>query len=82
MYCEGTYGLYFNVTTANYWNICTGVTPTNVVNSLLFYHLAVGINSVWWLNGTQTKTQADLSDKRSKYNIKDFSALETINKLK
>jgi hypothetical protein len=37
---------------------------------------------VWWLSGTQTNTQADLSDKRSKYNIQDFSALETINKLK
>ena len=34
------------------------------------------------LNGTQTNTQADMSDRRSKYHIQDFSALETINKLK
>jgi hypothetical protein len=82
LYCEGSFGLYLNVTTNNYWNIQSGVTPTGVVNSLLFYHLAIGINSVWWLSGTQTNTQADLSDKRSKYNIEDFTALETIEKLK
>jgi hypothetical protein len=47
LYCEGSYGLYLNVTTNNYWNILSGLTPTGVVNSLLFYHLAIGINSVW-----------------------------------
>jgi hypothetical protein len=82
LYCEGTYGLYLNVVTNNYWNICTGTTPTGVVNSLLFYHLATGINSVWWCSGTQNNTQSDISDKKSKYNIQDFTALETIKKLK
>jgi hypothetical protein len=64
------------------WIISSTTTPTGVVNSLVFNHSATGINSRWWLNGTQTSTSADLSDKRSKYNIQDFTALETIEKLK
>jgi hypothetical protein len=67
----------------NYWNIFTGTTPTTLkTNSLIFFHGASGIASNWWLDGTQTNTNADISDKRSKYNIQDFSALETIEKLK
>ena len=69
--------------TANYWNIYTGTTPNTLkTNSLIFFHGASGIASNWWLDGTQTNTNADISDKRSKYNIEDFTALETINKLK
>ena len=69
--------------TANYWNIYTGTTPTTLkTNSLIFFHGASGIASNWWLDGTQTNTNADISDKRSKYNIEDFTALETIEKLK
>jgi len=67
----------------NYWNIFTGTTPTTLkTNSLIFFHGASGIASNWWLDGTQTNTNADISDKRSKYNIEDFTALETIEKLK
>ena len=67
----------------NYWNIYTGTTPTTLkTNSLIFFHGASGIASNWWLDGTQTNTNADISDKRSKYNIEDFTALETIEKLK
>jgi hypothetical protein len=67
----------------NYWNIYTGTSPTTLkTNSLIFFHGASGISSNWWLDGTQTNTNADISDKRSKYNIEDFTALETIEKLK
>jgi hypothetical protein len=67
----------------NYWNIFTGTSPTTLkTNSLIFFHGASGIASNWWLDGTQTNTNADISDKRSKYNIEDFTALETIEKLK
>jgi hypothetical protein len=67
----------------NYWNIYTGTTPTTLkTNSLIFFHGASGIASNWWLDGTQTNTNADISDKRSKKNIQDFTALETIKKLK
>jgi hypothetical protein len=67
----------------NYWNIYTGTTPTTLkTNSLIFFHGASGIASNWWLDGTQTNTNADISDKRSKYNVREFLALETIKKLK
>jgi hypothetical protein len=48
----------------------------------IFNHVSTGIDSYWWLNGTQTNTRSEISDKRSKYHIQDFSALETIKKLK
>jgi hypothetical protein len=64
------------------WIIQSVTSPTNVTNSLVFNHSATGINSRWWFNGTQTNTNSEVSDKRSKYNIQDFSALETIKKLK
>jgi len=84
IYANGSDGFYLPITTGNYWNIQTGSTPTGVINSLIFYHGAIGINSYWWLNGTQTATQSEISDERIKKNIKPINssnALTIINKL-
>ena len=81
VYCDGNYGYFLNINANNYWNIYTGTT-NGVANSLTFFHGATGISSYWYLNGTQNGTMSEISDKRSKYNIQDFSALETIKKLK
>jgi hypothetical protein len=81
VYCDGNYGYFLNITANNYWNIYTGTT-NGVANSLTFFHGASGIASYWYLNGTQNGTMSEISDKRSKINIKDFSALETIKKIK
>ena len=81
VYCDGNYGYFLNINANNYWNIYTGTT-NGVANSLTFFHGASGIASYWYLNGTQNGTMSEISDKRSKYNIQDFTALETIKKLK
>jgi len=82
LFCLGSAGVYLTINSTNYWCIYTGNSPSGPINSLVFYHNAIGTNSYWWFNGTQTATQSEVSDKRSKYNIQDFTALETINKLK
>jgi hypothetical protein len=81
VYCEGQYGYFLNINANNYWTIYTGTT-NGVANSLTFFHGASGLASYWYLNGTQNGTMSEISDKRSKKNIQDFSALETIEKLK
>jgi len=68
---------------ASEWYIYKGTTPTNVVNSLIFNHITTTINSKWWLNGTQTNTNADISDERIKKEIKDIdNSLEALSLLK
>jgi hypothetical protein len=81
VYCDGNFGYFLNINASNYWNIYTGTT-NGVANSLTFFHGASGLASYWYLNGTQNGTMSEISDKRSKKNIQDFSALETIEKLK
>jgi hypothetical protein len=81
VYCDGNYGYFLNINANNYWNIYTGTT-NGVANSLTFFHGATGLSSYWYLNGTQNGTMSEISDKRSKINIEDFTALETIKKLK
>lgn len=81
VYCDGNFGYFLNINASNYWNIYTGTT-NGVANSLTFFHGASGIASYWYLNGTQNGTMSEISDKRSKKNIQDFTALETIEKLK
>jgi hypothetical protein len=81
VYCDGNFGYFLNINASNYWNIYTGTT-NGVANSLTFFHGASGLASYWYLNGTQNGTMSEISDKRSKKNIQDFTALETIEKLK
>ena len=64
------------------WSISSTTSPTSFVNSLLFNHIANGINSKWWFNGTQTATSAEISDERIKKNVEPINdALSIINKL-
>ena len=80
---NGPVGLTHRISANNIWNTYTGTSATNLAtHSLIFNHVATNINSSWWFNGTQSNTNSEVSDQRSKYNIQDFSALETIKKLK
>ena len=54
------------------WSIYVGTSPTNVINSLIFFHSDTGINSKWWFNGTQTDTKSEISDYRVKKEIKEI----------
>ena len=82
---RGTGGIRYDVSTTNSWYQYIGQSPSGVADSLIFQHRHVGIspikNSFWWLNGFQSSTSSEISDKRSKYNIQDFDSLEIINKL-
>lgn len=56
---------------ADKWKI--GIATANsVANSLVFNHIDTGINSYWYFNGTQTATQAEISDERVKKQIADI----------
>ena len=66
------------LTFADKWKI--GVATANgVTNSLIFSHVDTGINSYWWLSGTQTATQSDISDERIKKEIEPIN--DGLNKL-
>ena len=61
---------YSYLTFADKWKI--GMATVNGYgNSLVFSHVDTGINSYWWMNGTQTSTQSDISDERIKKDITD-----------
>ena len=66
------------ITFNNKWFIFYG-SANGVANSLIFNHVDTGINSYWWLSGTQTATQADISDKRVKKEIEPIT--DGLNKL-
>lgn len=53
----------------NEWFLYIGTSPTSVQNSFIFLHLTSNINSKWWFNGTQTSTNAEISDERIKKEI-------------
>ena len=60
-----------SVAWANEWLLYMGTAPTGTSNSFIFHHLNsnLGINSKWWFNGTQTSTNAEISDSRIKKEI-------------
>ena len=59
------------ITFYNKWFIFYG-SANGVANSLIFNHVDTGINSYWWFNGTQTSTQAEISDERVKKQIENI----------
>ena len=80
----GYIGITYNITANNAWLQYTSTSPSGVGDSLIFQHrdTTTSKNSFWWFNGSQSTTSSEISDKRSKYNIQDFKALEIIKKLK
>ena len=68
-----------NVGWGNEWFLYIGTSPTSVNNSFIFQHLTSTINSKWWFNGTTTSTNAEISDERIKYEIRDIP--DTLDKL-
>ena len=68
-----------NVSWGNEWFLYIGTSPTSVINSFIFQHLTSTINSKWWFNGTTTSTNAEISDERIKYEIRDIP--DTLDKL-
>ena len=66
----------------NKWFIYTGIV-NSVSNSLIFNHIDTGINSYWYFNGSQTATNADISDERVKSEIEPLeNGIELLMKLK
>ena len=59
------------ITWSNKWFIYQATANGNT-NSLIFNHIDTGINSYWYFNGTQTATQAEISDERVKKQIADI----------
>ena len=53
--------------------------PTSVPNCFIFHHVDTGINSQWWFNGSQTNTNAEISDERIKKEIVEID--DAIDKL-
>ena len=81
-YIINLYGFTLNQSGTADWFIFIGQAPKGVVNSLIFQHRQTStptINSFWWLNGTQTSTQSEISDERIKKDIKDIE--NPLNKL-
>ena len=68
-----------NVGWGNEWFLYIGTSPTSVINSFIFQHLTSTINSKWWFNGTTASTNAEISDERIKYEIRDIP--DTLDKL-
>jgi hypothetical protein len=66
------------ITWSNKWFIYQASANGNA-NSLIFNHVDTGINSYWYFNGTQTNTQAEISDERIKKEIQDIET--PLNKL-
>jgi hypothetical protein len=60
------------LTINNKWFIFSA-SANGVANSLIFNHVDTGINSYWWFSGTQTNTQADVSDERVKTDIEPIT---------
>jgi hypothetical protein len=56
-----------------------GTSPTNISNSFIFWHLNSNVNSKWWFNGTQIRTNNEISDIRIKKDIIDI--INPIDKL-
>ena len=70
------------ITFYNKWFIFYG-SANGIANSLIFNHVDTGINSYWWFNGTQTATQAEISDIRVKTDIEPLeNGMEMLMKLK
>ena len=59
------------ITWSNKWFIYQATANGNT-NPLIFNHVDTGINSYWYFNGTQTNTQAEISDERVKKQIADI----------
>jgi hypothetical protein len=59
---------------ANEWFLYMGMSPTNISNSFIFWHLNsnAGVNSKWWFNGTTANTNNEISDIRVKKEIIDI----------
>jgi hypothetical protein len=78
--------LVFNINSAgtNSWLQYPGTSPSGLADSFIFQHRDTGAskNSFWWFSGSEASTSSQISDKRSKYNIQDFTALDIIDKLK
>jgi len=68
-----------NVGWGNEWFLYIGTSPTSVNNSFIFHHLTSTINSKWWFNGITASTNAEISDERIKYEIRDIP--DTLDKL-
>jgi len=77
-------GLYItnDRTITNYWQIYIAQAGT-ANNSLIFQHIATGINSLWYFNGTQSSTFSEISDERVKKEIEEINnPLDKLLKLK
>ena len=61
------------------WYMIIATSPTSVPNSFIFHHTDTGINSQWWFNGSQTNTNAEISDERIKKEIVEID--DAIDKL-
>jgi hypothetical protein len=62
-----------DISFANEWFIYSETSPTNISNSLIFWHLTSNINSKWWFNGTVANTNNEISDERVKKEISNIS---------
>ena len=65
------------------WTMTVGTSNTGKTNSFILNHVRnTGINSKWWFDGTQTSTNVDISDHRSKRDIQEIDeALVIIDQL-
>jgi len=68
-----------NVSWKNEWFLYVGTSPSSQDNSFIFWHSTPTINSKWWFNGSQTSTNAEISDSRIKKEV--TSIQNPLNKL-
>jgi len=63
-----------DISFTNEWFISIANSPTNISNSLIFWHLNsnLNINSKWWFNGTTSATNNEISDIRIKRDITEI----------
>jgi len=76
-------GIYItnNRAVNDFWQIY--IATTTQTNSLIFQHIATGINSLWFFNGAQTSTYSEISDERVKKEIEEINnPLDKLLKLK